>query len=72
MTLLLLIIGSLIFLVAVSFAVEAMRRRPTAPTALYWAPKIPIQTTVIDGNTIRYIKRRRGRTPCRPRRRPRG
>ena len=62
MTLLLLIIGSLIFLVAVSFAVEAMRRRPTAPTALYWAPKIPIQTTVIDGNTIRYIKTGKGPT----------
>ena len=62
MTLLLLIIGSLIFLVAVSFAVEAMRRRPTAPTAIYWAPKIPIQTTVIDGNTIRYIKTGKGPT----------
>ena len=62
MTLLLLIIGSLIFLVAVSFAVEAMRGRPTAPTTLYWDPKIPIQTTVIDGNTIRYIKTGKGPT----------
>jgi len=62
MTLLLLIIGSLIFLVVVSFAVEAMRRRPTAPATLYWAPKIPIQTTVIDGNTIRYIKTGKGPT----------
>ena len=62
MTLLLLIIGSLIFLVALSFGVEALRRRPTAPTTLYWAPKIPIQTTVIGGNTIRYIKSGRGPT----------
>ena len=62
MTLLLLIIGSLILLVAVSFAVEAMRRRPTAPTTLYWDPKIPIQTTLIDGNTIRYIKTGKGPT----------
>ena len=62
MTLLLLIVGSLILLVAVSFAVEAMRRRPAAPTTLYWAPKIPIQTTVIDGNTIRYIKTGKGPT----------
>src|SRR6516225_7888608 len=60
MTLLLLIVGSLILLVAVSFAVEAMRRRPAAPTTLYWAPKIPIQTTLIDGNTIRYIKAGKG------------
>jgi pimeloyl-ACP methyl ester carboxylesterase len=62
MTLLLLIIGSLIFLVLVSFGVEALRRRPTAPTTLYWAPKIRIQTTVIGGNTIRYIKTGRGPT----------
>lgn len=62
MTLLLLIIGSLIFLVLLSFGVEALRRRPTAPTTLYWAPKIPIQTTVIDGHTIRYIKTGKGPT----------
>jgi pimeloyl-ACP methyl ester carboxylesterase len=62
MTLLLLTIGSLIFLVVVSFGVEALRQRPTAPTTLYWAPEIPIQTTVIGGNTIRYIKTGRGPT----------
>src|SRR5262245_44746054 len=60
MTLLLLIIGSLIFLVLLSFGVEALRRRPTAPTTLYWAPEIPIQTTEIDDNAIRYIKPGRG------------
>src|SRR5262245_9370994 len=60
MTLLLLIIGSLIFLVLLSFGVEALRRRPTAPTRLYWAPEIPIQTTEIGGNAIRYIKAGRG------------
>jgi pimeloyl-ACP methyl ester carboxylesterase len=62
MTLLLLIIGSLVLLVLVSFGVEALRRRPTAPKTLYWAPKIRIQTTVIGGNTIRYIKTGRGPT----------
>src|SRR5262245_49940316 len=60
MRLLLLIIGSLIFLVVLSFGVEAMRRRPTAPTTLYWDPKIPILTAVIGGNTIRYIKTGKG------------
>src|SRR5262245_40857053 len=60
MTLLLLAIGSLIFLVVLSFGVEALRRRPTAPATLYWAPEIPIQTTEIGGNTIRYIKTGRG------------
>ena len=53
MTLLLLIIGSLIFLVLLSFGVEALRQRPTAPATLYWAPEIPIQTTEIGGNAIR-------------------
>jgi pimeloyl-ACP methyl ester carboxylesterase len=62
MTLLLLIVGSLIFLVVASFGVEALRQRPTAPTTLYWDSKIPIQTTVIGGNTIRYIKTGRGPT----------
>lgn len=62
MTLLLIIIGSLVLLVLVSFGVEALRRRPTAPKTLYWAPKIRIQTTVIGGNTIRYIKTGKGRT----------
>jgi pimeloyl-ACP methyl ester carboxylesterase len=62
MTLLLLIIGSLVLLVLVSFGVETLRRRPTAPKTLYWAPKIRIQTTVIGGNTIRYIKTGRGPT----------
>jgi pimeloyl-ACP methyl ester carboxylesterase len=56
MTLPLLIIGSLIFVVVLSFGVEALRRRPTAPATLYWAPEIPIQTTEIGGNAIRYIK----------------
>ena len=56
MTLLLAIIGALVLLVAVSFGVEALRRRPEPPQSLYWAPKIPIQAVEIDGNRIRYIK----------------
>jgi len=53
MSLLLIVVASLILLVLVSFGVEALRRRPSTPKALYWAPKIPIKTTVIDGNTLR-------------------
>jgi pimeloyl-ACP methyl ester carboxylesterase len=62
MILLLLIIGSLVALVGVSFAVEALRRRPTAPMTLYWAPNVPVQTDTISGNAIRYIKTGKGRT----------
>jgi pimeloyl-ACP methyl ester carboxylesterase len=61
MSLLLIVVASLILLVLVSFGVEALRRRPSTPKALYWAPKIPIKTTVIDGNTLRYIKTGKGR-----------
>src|SRR5262249_27099060 len=49
--------ASLILLVLVSFGVEALRRRPSTPKALYWAPKIPIKTTVIDGNTLSRTER---------------
>ena len=35
---------------------ESLRRRPNAPTTLYWAPKISIQTAIIGDNNIRYIK----------------
>ena len=61
MSLLLIVVASLILLVLVSFGVEALRRRPSTPKALYWAPNIPIKTTVIDGNTLRYIKTGKGR-----------
>jgi hypothetical protein len=50
MSLLLIVVASLILLVLVSFGVEALRRRSSTPKALYWAPNIPIKTTVIDGN----------------------
>ena len=56
MTFLFLIVCFLILLVIVSFGVEALRQRPNAPTTPYWAPKTPIQTATIGGNTIRYIK----------------
>lgn len=56
MNLLLIIIGSLFLLVLASFGVEALRRRPNAPTTLYWDPRIQMHKAIIAGNTIRYIK----------------
>jgi hypothetical protein len=38
--LIIIIIGSLFLLVLVSFGVEVLRRRPIAPTTLYWDPRI--------------------------------
>jgi pimeloyl-ACP methyl ester carboxylesterase len=46
----------LIFLVAVSFLVEAARKRPVAPAVLSWAPEIPIRYADINGVKTRYIK----------------
>lgn len=39
-----------------SFLVEALRRRPTAPERLRWAPDVPIRHVEVDGCRIRYIK----------------
>jgi pimeloyl-ACP methyl ester carboxylesterase len=62
MTLMLITIGILLAIFAASFVVEALRRRPAAPSKLYWAPDLPIQYTEIDGNRIRYIKTGSGPT----------
>jgi pimeloyl-ACP methyl ester carboxylesterase len=46
----------LVGLVAISLVVEAMRRKPVAPTALGWSPAIPILYTDVNGVRARYIK----------------
>jgi hypothetical protein len=56
MTLLLIVLGTLVAVVATGFVVETLRQRPEAPDKLYWATNLPIQYTQIDGNRIRYIK----------------
>jgi pimeloyl-ACP methyl ester carboxylesterase len=46
----------LVGLVAVSFVVEALRKKPTPPAALAWAPNIPIHYADVNGIRARYIK----------------
>jgi pimeloyl-ACP methyl ester carboxylesterase len=41
--------------VLLSFLVEAIRREPTAPERLRWAPHIPIQYVSVNNNRLRYI-----------------
>jgi pimeloyl-ACP methyl ester carboxylesterase len=41
---------------AISFVVEALRRSPSPPKQLRWAPDIPIQTVDVNGLRLRYIK----------------
>lgn len=45
-----------IALVAVSYAVEALRSTPRQPEFLAWNPKIAIQYLNIGGTNVRYIK----------------
>jgi pimeloyl-ACP methyl ester carboxylesterase len=49
-------------LVALSFVVEALRRKPIPPATLSWAPGIPIQYADINGGRTRYIKTGAGPT----------
>jgi pimeloyl-ACP methyl ester carboxylesterase len=46
----------LVILVAISFGVEAARRKPKPPTVLSWAPEIPIQYAEVNGVRVRYIR----------------
>lgn len=56
------IIGLSLVLVALSLVVEALRKKPSPPTALAWAPAIPIRYADINGVQTRYIKTGAGPT----------
>ena len=56
------IIGLSLVLVAASLVVEALRKKPSPPTALAWAPAIPIRHADINGVQTRYIKTGAGPT----------
>jgi pimeloyl-ACP methyl ester carboxylesterase len=49
-------------LVPLSLVVEALRRKPSPPAALSWAPEIPQLFTEIDGVRVRYIRTGSGPT----------
>ena len=46
--------------VLISYVVEALRRRPTAPARVPWAPGISIEYADIGGIRVRYMKTGRG------------
>jgi pimeloyl-ACP methyl ester carboxylesterase len=48
-------VGVIVGLVAVSYLVEAMRSPPARPEHLAWAPDIPVRYASVDGNRIRYV-----------------
>ena len=41
--------------IGLSYAVEAIRRRPTAPAHLAWWPALSIQWVDVDGVKLRYV-----------------
>lgn len=49
-------LGALVALVLASLGIEALRRQPTPPTTLCWAPDIKIETADLGGVKVRYIK----------------
>jgi pimeloyl-ACP methyl ester carboxylesterase len=55
MTWLGILLAVLIVTVLVSYAVEALRSRPEPPSALGWAPAVPIRYVDVDGVRLRYI-----------------
>lgn len=59
-TLLILIIAFALVPVLISMIVEALRRAPKTPDALYWDPAIPIRYVEVDGLRIRYIQTGQG------------
>ena len=50
------IAGFIVLPVVISLAVEALRKQPHTPEALYWSKDIPILYITIDGMRIRYIQ----------------
>ena len=59
---LIIFLGVGITLWLVSFITEAFRSVPRAPSALRWAPDIPMDHVEIDGNKLRYVKTGTGPT----------
>ncbi len=49
-------LACVVTLVLLSYAVEALRPRPTPPVRLLWAPDIPIRYASLDGLRVRYLK----------------
>jgi pimeloyl-ACP methyl ester carboxylesterase len=49
-------LASVVALVLVSYAVEALRPRPKRPDTLPWAPDIPIRTANVGAIQVRYIR----------------
>jgi pimeloyl-ACP methyl ester carboxylesterase len=48
-------LGVLAALVPVSYVVESLRKPPTTPTSLPWAPDVPVRWVTVDGVRLRYV-----------------
>lgn len=52
---LIVVLGAIGAVVAVSYLVEALRRSPATPATLSWAPDVPVRWVTVDGVRLRYI-----------------
>ena len=59
-TIALIAVACLVAPVLISYVVEALRRRPTAPARALWGPGISINYANIGGVQVRYLKMGRG------------
>lgn len=59
-TIALIAVACLVAPVLISYVVEALRRRPTAPARALWGPGISINRANIGGVQVRYLKMGRG------------
>ena len=56
------VLAVLAAVVLLSYLIEVLRRKPTAPTRLAWLPSAPIDTVDADGVRLRYVAAGEGPT----------
>lgn len=59
-TIVVLVLASAAAPVLVSYVIEALRRRPTAPSASSWGPGVTIDSVDLGGTRVRYLRAGRG------------
>ncbi len=56
------VVGVFVALLLLSYLIEALRRQPTPPTELHWAPGVPIEYVEVNGIRLRYVVTGQGPT----------
>lgn len=56
------VVGVFVALLLLLYLIEALRRQPTPPTELHWAPGVPIEYVEVNGIRLRYVVTGQGPT----------